>query len=294
MNLIATTMPDDPAEQVAWLERQLVGIRLRDLVLQLSTLGPAAPTLTPTLEEIFGDALPAVLAEGLSAATPEALGQLLRHPSLLLDLQERLLLSEGSYWQRLADEDAELHAIRWRATSRLNNTLRPPPPTAPPRRKWVVALVSMAATVLVALGLVYWLRSPPTVRELAWGWSRPGAIPAKGSAGEYYDALARAANQWYDQRPDDAVSLARRLGEYRDGCSHLLLDSHTPLREIEDEEAWLVGRCRRWAERLDRLRDELETGTKSVTEVRAAADELTRRIELNFTSRADHVRSLEG
>ena len=51
------------------------------------------------------------------------------------------------------------------------------------------------------------------------------------------------------KRPDDPIDLARRIGEFRQGCSVLILSPHKPLSG--QDRAWLVGKCRAWAAKLD-------------------------------------------
>jgi hypothetical protein len=98
MKLISLEIPDEAAKLAGWLESQLVGLNLTALVAELEAVhgfgqGLAEPPLS--LETILGNQRDAVVAQGLGSLSQERLGQLLRHPRLLLDLQE-LIVSSGS------------------------------------------------------------------------------------------------------------------------------------------------------------------------------------------------------
>lgn len=74
------------------------------------------------------------------------------------------------------------------------------------------------------------------------------APPANRSS--YLEGLAQAAEAWSNKRPDTRRDLVRRLGEFRMGCSSLLIADHTPLPEADRD--WLRDRCRSWASAIDR------------------------------------------
>ena len=92
-----------------------------------------------------------------------------------------------------------------------------------------------------------------------WGWNRPGALPQDLGPGEYLNRIADAAAEWFNQRPEGPIDLARRLGELRQGCSVLILSPHKPLSA--QDRTWLVEKCRAWAAKLDAHLVSLEGGT---------------------------------
>jgi hypothetical protein len=105
MKLIALEIPDDAADLAGWLDGHLVGLDLSALVAELETIGrlgerPATPPLS--LETILGKEREVVLARGLASLSQDRLRQLLRHPRLLLDLQELIRSSGRPYWHRRA------------------------------------------------------------------------------------------------------------------------------------------------------------------------------------------------
>jgi len=282
-------IPDDPRQRILWLERQLVGVHLGELVAELLVLHASTASQPLTLAQALADTLPAVVRAGLAQAPAGAVTQLLTHPRLLLELQEALLESDSAYWNARLEADAELAALHSANA-----------PVVPPRQShssWIALLMGMAAMLLVGLGLVasgvVTLGTRRAIEAVqSWGWSRDGAIPTTGSAGDYYDALARSARQWYDRKPEDVPALVDRINEYRAGCSRLLTSPHEPLRRRPREDVWLTGRCHRWGYRLDQVRDALESGKLTPTQARAEVDELTERVILNLESRAEHMRSL--
>ncbi len=88
---------DDEASVRAWLEIQLVGPRLLEVVRDLTQLtsertgdGAASATLTSYQG--------AILERGLAALTDEEIQVLFRNPSLLLRVQEWVLVDGGPYW----------------------------------------------------------------------------------------------------------------------------------------------------------------------------------------------------
>ena len=97
MKIHAMQIPDDPAALAGWLDEQLVGPHLADLVAELRAVHGITPA-GPDLSRILGANKQQVLHAGLKGLPPATLSQLLTHPDLLLELQE-LVLTEGSgYW----------------------------------------------------------------------------------------------------------------------------------------------------------------------------------------------------
>ena len=80
MRLLAMDIPDDPAELPGWLERHLVGLDLAALVAELEAVHGLPTGPVPTVRDVLGDRLDAVLAGGLARLPHEVLGRLLRQP----------------------------------------------------------------------------------------------------------------------------------------------------------------------------------------------------------------------
>ena len=102
MNSISLTMPDEFQAVVVWLERQIVGSELRQLVGELKCLS-AGDGLHVGLSEIIGNKREQVLDEGLASLTPSEIRGLLRQPTLLFELQEMVVFNGGVYWQEVAN-----------------------------------------------------------------------------------------------------------------------------------------------------------------------------------------------
>ncbi len=118
--------------------------------------------------------------------------------------------------------------------------------------------MTVAAVVLVMLGVQHMNPQPPQPMRAAWGWNRADALPSGVTASAYLEALAQGGEQWFNKRPPDAASLAQRIGEIRQGCSGLILAEHQPLSTADRQ--WLIGKCREWAAKFDEQLVALEAG----------------------------------
>ncbi len=99
-------MPEGVAEKAAWLDRQLVSEDLAAIVDELSAIHGAADEDLSAEEgrAWLGQDAEKVLSFGLSGLSQGRLREVLRRPSLLLAIQEIVLLEGGSYWDRLVRE----------------------------------------------------------------------------------------------------------------------------------------------------------------------------------------------
>ncbi len=291
MNLVVATIPDNPVELASWLERRLAGLELDALVAELTALHRPGPDDT-NLEQLLGPLLETIYRDGLSCLPREVLSRLLTRPALLLELQDRVLLHGGPYWDEVARSIPALQLLVERGAQRLPGTA-PLPPRAQPmpavpalpwyRRAWVASLAT-AATVLLAVASWLWFRpAQQPAGPTAWGWDRPGALREDSAPGDYLNGLAGAAQEWSRQRPETPQALARRIGQMRQGCSTLILAEHRPLKA--EDRKWLVERCRAWAARFDRHLADLEAG-KDALEVRREMDQTVERLVQALRERA--------
>jgi hypothetical protein len=292
MRLIVMNIPEQTDALAGWLERQLVGLDLAELVAELEAIHAAGATLS--LDDVLGGRRADVLQRGLGAVPAEALRQLLRQPRLLLELQELVLEHGGSHWGGV-DAGAEMELAMHRGEQRLLVAVRGRRPAAPPapvvrpteavtawyRRPSVVSLATAAALLLAVGGYWFWLGRTsqttvpgPTATE-RWGWNKPGALPNDKPAPEYLNALAGAGAEWFKKQPDDAPGVAQRINEFRQGCSTLILAPHKPLGD--EDRKWLVERCRVWAKKLDDQLAALEQGEDPV-KVRTEVDGIVNKL----------------
>ncbi len=306
MKLIALEIPEDQAATTGWLERQLLGLDLAALVAELEAAhGPADQALS--LERLLGERRDAILARGLEALPPDRLRQLLLRPRLLLDLQEMIVVSGGPFWQKLAASaamgpeqrlalDRSWSAIVPALTGEVNSATPERVGSAAPRRSVLKfpwrGLISLAAAAAILLGVFIVVRGPggggrqPQVGLAArsgWGWNRPDALPQNLPAGAYLTHLADAAQEWFNKRPDDSLELSRRIAEFRQGCSVLILSPHRSLSA--EDRIWLVEKCRAWAAKLDAHLAAVEAGQDSL-KVRGEADETINKLIAALRERA--------
>jgi hypothetical protein len=282
MSLIALEIPDNQSELPGWLERQLVSLELASLVADLEAVhGNREPVGVP-IDGVLGEYREAALEHGLSALPKERLRELLLHPRILLDLQELILVEGGAHWERLAREG--LRSVVDRGWKRLDAFLTGRGGRSgfhgarvhSSQGRWgrylsYVALV-IAASVLVSV-LVNRARAPRPTGE--WGWNREALPQHVVSRGDYLKRLADEAQEWFRKRPSHADELARRIGEFRQGCSALILSKDKPL-STEDQQ-WLMKTCREWARKFDEYLARVEAGEEPM-KIRALADETTNEI----------------
>lgn len=302
MTLHTLSVPDDPAELPRWLERRLTAPDFGQFLAELSAHFPAAPP-GPLPDRI----LPGVLARGLGAVPPEALGQLLRNPAALAELQERILTDGGAYWDAVLDASDELADAAERGRHGLDRVLAAGPPSGRPAvpseragraagrgyKLWAFASTGVAACLAVAVGVLA-VRGPegpsgPAVpkAQLAWGWAKPGGLAIDESDPKaYLTRLAANAEEWSLHRPSDPAGVGTRIAEFRIGCTRLMHSSYGPLAPAD--KAWLLDHCRVWAKRLDAHQQALDAGADPAA-VRAAVDETVREIAATLRGKAGQV-----
>lgn len=282
MKLVALDIPDETAALAGWLEQRLTGLDLGALVAELDAVHGPGTASSESLDTLLGNRRGRVLREGLRAIGPEDLQRLLRQPRLLLDLQELVLTEGGDHWQTLGAGMPETRVRAERGWARLEPLLREqqtaarPDPSVLPRnrpgrwfaRPWFVSLATAASLLALVAGYQR-LRGPVVVAQAGWGWNRPGALPQDLPRSAYLTRLADDAEEWFRKRPDEPVALARRISEFRQGCSVLILAEHRPLPA--EDRAWLVGKCKAWAAKLDAHLAAVEAGEDPI-QVRDEAD----------------------
>jgi hypothetical protein len=193
-------------------------------------------------------------------------------------------------WERLAASLAKDLAPETTAipSPRDAASSSPARPTSRPRpwRRLLGGLATIAASAAVFVtAVVFAMRSPGPGENGAvlWGWNKPGALHYELSRDAYLSSLADTADEWFNQRPERPQALARRIAEFRQGCSVVILSIHKPLSD--EERKWLVDKCRSWAAKLDAHLAAIEAG-QDVFKVRAEADETINRLATALRERA--------
>jgi hypothetical protein len=286
MNDDVFNIPDTTPELATWLERQIVGLDLLMLTAYLMEAGEVAEntSTSKTLEGELGNQLPIVLSDGLRGLEPDSLHRLLQSPKLLLDLQQRIFVDGGRYWDSVprtsehreaADRLSKVIASRFGGTDEIgtrtaqqrHEAIRP----SYRSHRILGAAFAVAAALMIAIGI--WRMQPSSTNR--WGFDRPGVLTQALTADAYLDMLASAADEWFNRQPSTEEDLRVRLTDFRNGCTTLLNAQHTQLA-IQDK-AWLLEQCRRWRKEIDSLLLALDGGA-SVDDTRREADALAKRI----------------
>jgi len=287
-------LPDDPT-MPEFLERQLVGDRLALVVSELAER-PGAQRAPDSLFNHWDEVTTRlVLQHGLTRLTKEQLRQLTQRPEYLLQLQERVLLEGGTFWDTIPRTPFVVEAAQRVRRRVLESEVPPVRPakahTATSARYWMVFAASAAAIVVgLFLGTQFTKGpvpgAPQGATEVAWGWSKPGALPQDLAAPAYLSRLADQAAEWHNARPTEAPALAKRINELRANCSVLLLADHRPLAAADRD--WLRERCRAWSQAFDQQLVALENGA-APNDVRAEMDKVVDKLTNALRQRASAV-----
>lgn len=276
MTLVLLEIPNDPAAWPEWLERQIVGLDLGDLVDQLQ-LVVTPPAKNSTLADVCGSKLEDVLQQGLSKMDAVQIRSLLRQPQLLVELQEKVLVDGGSYWRKLpvsVTHSTRVAIQKVKLTQAITEAPQIAPvastgsPTADKRKsKTWLRQFTAALAVLVAVTAVWMSRNPAAP---GWGFQKSGLLSANVSSKEYLNSLADAAKGWFNKQPATVDAMVTRLDQFRQGCDTLLAAPHTQLQEAD--KAWLLERCNAWKGKIEGHIADLKTGSKNLDQVRQEAD----------------------
>ncbi|MEI6233888.1 MAG: hypothetical protein WCT04_12595 [Planctomycetota bacterium] len=251
MNLIVASIPDGHDARALWLERQLTGLHLRELVSELTAVHGSHPNAT-TLDDVLLDCRDNVLQKGLVHMPAAQFRALFAHPALMFELQDLVFVEGGSYWQSLPLENDHNRSVKdgWnalkKATTRTTKIVRPSFYRRP------MFWCSAAAVLLVSVLGIQHFRGPQ------WGFNNAAIYSNDVAHADYVNRLSKAAGEWFDEKPADRVALAARIGEFKHGCEKLLVAEHAPLTPSERDE--LLKRCRNWIAQLDKLSGDLAAG----------------------------------
>lgn len=312
MKLHILDLPDTREELIPWLEARFLGPELPELVAQLEDLRPAAAKAGPALGPILDQHGPALLKQGLSALPEAALWSLIADPQRLFELQDWVLTADSRYWNALVASAEDLQLSKSRGEAKWSRFLADESSNAPaPAAKsggkaawyasppWVA--MATAAVMLLAFRLVMdqkgvkvpgadpnQVAQAPIPPPVGWGWNNPDSLKQDVAADVYLTNLANGADAWFKKRPEDNKALAKRIGEFRRGCSELLLAEHQPL--AEEDKAWLLERCKVWAGKFDGFLAAAESGA-DVQKTLAEMDETVNKLITALRTRADGLKA---
>jgi hypothetical protein len=314
MTLVSLEMPLDHVARARWLERQLVGLYLSELVEELdsvqgvrATRGDNASSDAPSLDAICHDWLDEILRAGLSALSSDDLRCLLSHPHCLIDLQDEIFRRGGPYWDSVVRSAEHTRAVA-RVISGVEQTIAPEGPSGAgfktadstaattfpvrhvsdasvehrqSRRTWTWTLRAGLAAASLAAILALWQLNPT---DVTWGFNRPDVLAARDDPAQFFNTLADAAEDWFLERPRDREPLIERLNQFSAGCSKLI---ESPLETLSAEDRqWLRERCGRWKTAIDGLSAQLAAGQSPPQTIRDAADDIIRRLQVALRERS--------
>jgi hypothetical protein len=237
-----------------WLERQLVGPDLLDLVRELTVLhgNAAGPDAGAVFQEQHRSE---ILQRGLAALSEEQLQRLFRNPALLLQLQEWVLVDGGPYWDGVLSGSATLPIA---APSLVPRT------SARPRSFRLWPFASHAGVAAAAAALVWLVVAPKPVRDVVEQKVDLAAAPADlllPTLGRQMDEQLCAA-----RHEQEALTA---LQEMQTTCATL---AEAPLSQLSESARTAVRRDLAWLQKeIESQRRRLEQGAE-VWQVRATVE----------------------
>ncbi len=275
MTVQILAMPDSHNDRVTWLEQQLCGVQLADLIDELYVVqdvaddGSAEQTLDALLPP---DQLAQVVRSGLATLSETQLLSLLRNPSSLLELQEKLLYSNGDRWQVAGDDEfqSSIERVAERLTGEISATQAVKSPTSSARRM-VMAVSTIAAVLLFGVLLKFQFPGKPD-RML----NRPVVDSQNVEATEYFQRIADDGRAWFEKDVQSSEQLQMMLVQVSDDCQHLI-DS-VPNELTDAQRSWFVEKCTNWKNKLDNTLAELNDGTITFEEARERSNGIMQKL----------------
>jgi hypothetical protein len=316
MNTILLTIPDLPAEWrdlaetswaglwpekwpelSRWLDQQLVGMSLGQLVEELRILRDAQDKRPAdvknlveagpkTLDQILTPEIRRkVLDHGTSALSQAEIQGLFSSPETLLDLQEDIFINGGKFWQTVPRTEAHkqlaqsgFEAIQARIGTEATSVLEPAQnqnsadtPVKPGSWKNAVfAATVLAMSVLVTLAVLNPSREP---QMSGTGFGTPGLLDNNvDSQLEYYQRMSVANAEWLKKTRKNSTELLAALRSYGMDCK-MVIDSEHPALDDRNER-WLKLKCSEWKGRIEEIVVALESEKMSFEDATTKANEV--------------------
>lgn len=289
MNLVAFDLPDKTKEIREWLETQLTGPNISHVAAQFSAVHKDQGQKR-SLDDVCGELWSKILRDGLAGLRPVQLAQLLTQPSLLLELQERLLLEGGEFWQQRFQHHKEEQENDRIKEYLLDQIQKVNTASVSVQRQTDYMKISFQKSVILgfistALVLIaVFLNQQPA--KPGWGWDRPEVLIADIPADQYLNQLADSANEWFNKPTETKVELLTRLQQFRHGCETLIKAPHPQLSQ--EDRTWLIERCQAWAAKLDDQITALDHGA-DLKSADAAANALINKLIKALRKRAQTI-----
>ena len=244
MNLNSLQIPDSLAETGIWLDDLLVSPDLVDTIVELEILAGDRLTKIQSLDGVLAGSENRVYESGLASANESVIRSLLRQPSLLLELQEKVMMNGGKYWQEKTNHaysttNAGVVLRGLGADVSSASTSAPVDSSKPSQvvttksnegwnQKQVFGLVAaLAAALLVMVSIWQPWGQGSTVAKANWGFSKSGLLSSDTSEAEMLEQLVDASASWHNKTPASKEQLEKRLREFDQGCK-MLLNSDLP------------------------------------------------------------------
>ena len=253
-------IPEADEDRAAWLEKQLVSSRLPELVTQLAAFNEMAEqhdntaTTTFSLEEFVNRHGTAVYQKGLQTLSIDDAHSLLQNPESLLELQQLVFANGGKYWDSIIQTNQIVASpIEDRAADKDKAKVSPVPmPASDTNSKtWLWAGLAVAAALLIVVGLQLFSAD----NGFSSGLASTEILQSKGTAPDYFLAIADAGENWNEHTFGDREELLEGLSALSTSCERLIDAPHRPLNT--DQSKWLVAKCTDWKGKIDGVRDRL-------------------------------------
>lgn len=306
MSVRMLQIPDQVADWPDWLERELVGFHLYDLVRELE-ITSRKESKSNSLDETLGESRQEVLQRGLKILTSSQLRGLLRTPQHLIELQELVFVEGGNYWHRIprSDSHKKMASDQWASLApKFSASQQSAAPTtvAPPivaasqralplnsfsdqaddlsraatssrssgrRTLLFVALAAIAACVLLVITPSF--RTTNSKRFFARDSIQQSDLIDQA----YLRMIAETIREDWDSHPEDSDRIRMQLIAFRDSCDVLLKDNLHQLRpEVAAE---LKTRCKKWRTKFDDALNQLAEGGDSA-QVQADANQIVEQL----------------
>lgn len=307
MSLEILSIPTDRSRLVTWLEQNLTGFQLGQLVAELSVVHVA--TVELTLQEICGSELNYVMESGLSVLSDAQISLLLTNPTSLLDLQEHAFVCGSLYWGQLASDGPAGRMATALKPSVLNGvfqlqsktltgglgTTAPEiyfaepgsipeqsvdanvPRTLDVRATWRPKIYGVVLALVCTAALLFMMiRNSNDVQASGWGFDRAEALSVQMPAPEFFKHLSDAGNEWFKKRPTSPAELEQRLAEFSHGCQ-TLIDAPLPQLDAASRE-WLQTKCRSWKGAVDQNLSRLKETPEKFGEILKESDAIVTRL----------------
>jgi len=266
MIIHALNMPESTGELAQWLELQLAGPALDELVAELRSVEAELPISAPGLNDVLAGDRQELLERGLSALSRDQLCRLLAHPRLLIELQDAVFAEGGPYWLKLLIDPATDRAAQ-SAWPEMQRRIAPVVPSKKRHRVMLASIAALATAAAIVAAVVPERLAPPSI---AWGWAKSGALDQETNRREYLSRLASGAQEWFQVQPTSRPELQRRIHDFKVGCELLLAAEHRPLDQADRQ--WLQERCRKWLAVFDQQLSDLNDERHDVAAVRQEMD----------------------